>query len=69
MKKWKIGGIAVLVLLLVIIVLQNTEAVETNILFISFQMPRALLLFGTTMIGFFIGLITSVFFIGENPSK
>ena len=35
-----------------IIVLQNTESVETHVLFFSFSMPRAVLLFVCAVIGF-----------------
>jgi uncharacterized integral membrane protein len=49
---------AVLALLIVIIVLQNTEQVETKLLFISVTMPRAALLFGTLVIGFALGALT-----------
>jgi len=50
--------IAVLGILLLIIVLQNTEPTQTEILFFSFTMPRALLLFATALTGFIIGLLT-----------
>lgn len=46
-------------LLILIVVLQNTEPVVTKILFISITMPRAVLLFGTTMIGFALGVLVS----------
>ena len=50
---------AVLVVLLVILIVQNTESVETRILFISFTMPRAVLLGVTLVLGWLIGIITS----------
>ena len=46
-------------LLILIVVLQNTEPVVTKILFLSITMPRAVLLFGTTMIGFALGVLVS----------
>jgi len=58
-NKLKIVGIAVVVLLVVIIVLQNTQAVETKLLFLSVTMPNAALLFGTLVIGFAIGVLTA----------
>lgn len=48
-----------LVLLMVIVVLQNTEAVETRLLFFSITMPRAALLFGALAIGFSSGVLVS----------
>jgi uncharacterized integral membrane protein len=44
-----------------IIVLQNTETVETRLLFWSISMPRAVLLLGTSLIGFAVGIIASLF--------
>jgi len=57
--KLKIVGIAVVVLIVVIVVLQNTQAVETKLLFLSVTMPNAALLFGTLVIGFAIGVLTA----------
>jgi uncharacterized integral membrane protein len=50
---------------LLIVVLQNTQAVETKILFTSFSMPRAVLLFGTAIIGFVLGGLSR----GKKESK
>ena len=55
--KWLMAGVLALVVL--IIVLQNTAAVETKILFFTLTMPRAVLLVGTTLIGFIVGLLVS----------
>ncbi len=63
MQKMKIAGSAVLALLVLIIVLQNTEAVETRLLFFSISMPRAALLFGTLVIGYLAGVFTASGFI------
>ncbi len=60
MKTWKLVIIFILVLLVLIIILQNTEPVETHLLFVSFQLPRALLLFLTTFIGFVIGVLVTI---------
>ena len=48
-----------------IIVLQNTETVETRLLFRSISMPRAVLLLGTILISLAAGIIAS-FFLGSN---
>jgi len=58
-EKIKLISIGVLVLLTVIVVLQNTEQVETNVLFMSFAMPRAALLFLTFVAGYAVGVLTS----------
>ncbi|MFC1843396.1 LapA family protein [Thermodesulfobacteriota bacterium] len=62
MKRFKLISIAILTLLGIIIILQNTEQVETRLLFLSITMPRAILLMGTTLIGFALGILISLFF-------
>jgi uncharacterized integral membrane protein len=58
MQKVRIAAIALLALLVLIVVLQNTESVETKILFLTITMPRAALLFGALVVGFIIGVFT-----------
>lgn len=58
-QKLKIAGIAVLALLVLVVVLQNTESVETKVLFFTIGMPRAALLFGALVMGFIIGVFTA----------
>ena len=60
MKRFKMIGILVLALSIGIVILQNTESVQTKILFFSFTMPRAVLLFLTVLIGFIIGMLSSL---------
>jgi uncharacterized integral membrane protein len=43
-------AIAVISLLVVVVVLQNTQAVDTKLLFLTVTMPRAALLFGTLIL-------------------
>ena len=62
MNRFKMISIAILALLGIIIILQNTEQVETRLLFLSITMPRAILLMGTTLIGFALGVLVSLFF-------
>jgi uncharacterized integral membrane protein len=52
--------IIVLTLLVSIVTLQNTQAVETKLLFLTTTMPKALLLIITLLVGFALGL-------GANP--
>ena len=59
MNRVKVVLIAIVGLLTLIVVLQNTENVETKLLFISVTMPRAALLFGTLLIGFLLGVLTA----------
>jgi len=48
----KMTSISVLVILVLITILQNTDPVVTSILWVDIEMPRALLLFMTFAIGF-----------------
>jgi uncharacterized integral membrane protein len=59
MSKIKVVTIAVLALVAVVVVLQNTQAVETKVLFLTLTMPNAALLFGTLIVGFTIGVLTA----------
>lgn len=61
MKTWKIITLVVLAVLALIVVLQNTAAVETHILFFTVIMPRALLLFLTLLVGVILGLLISFY--------
>ncbi len=49
----------ILALLCIILVVQNTETVETKILFATVSMPRALLLVLTTLVGFVVGILVA----------
>lgn len=60
MKKLRLIVTLVLAVLVVIVVLQNTEAVETHLLFATVTMPRAVLLLITALIGFSLGILTSL---------
>jgi len=59
MTKFKVVILAVIGLLVLIVILQNTATVETKILFVSVSMPRAVLLFGTFLVGFLLGVLTA----------
>jgi uncharacterized integral membrane protein len=58
-KKAKIIIILVTSLLALVVFLQNTEAVETKILFTAVTMPRVVLLIVTFVAGFIVGLATA----------
>ena len=56
-RKTKLIIAGVLSVLMIVVILQNTEAVETKLLFVSISMPRALLLLITLLIGFVCGIL------------
>jgi len=60
MKKFKIIAIAVVLLLFLIVILQNTQSVETKLLFAEITMPAAFLLMLTFAFGFIAGLLTTL---------
>ncbi len=59
MKSLKNIIVAIVAILVIIVALQNTEAVETRMLFATISMPRALLLFVTLLVGFVAGVLAS----------
>lgn len=59
LNKLKVVFIAAITLLVLVVVLQNTQAVETHLLFLTLTMPNAALLFGTLIIGFALGVLTA----------
>jgi uncharacterized integral membrane protein len=59
MNKLKIVVIAVNALFAAVVVLQNTQPVETKLLFLTMTLPNAALLFGTLIVGFAIGVLTA----------
>ena len=59
MQKAKVIITIIVAILLIIVFLQNTESVETKILFMTLTMPRVLLLAITLLVGFVIGLVVA----------
>lgn len=57
MERFKLIVAGVLSLLALTLIIQNVDSVETRILFFSFSMPRAFLLFGTFIVGFVAGAL------------
>ena len=57
-KKAKTIALVAIVLAFIIIALQNTEAVETRLLFVTMTMPRVVLLVVTLAVGFAAGMWT-----------
>jgi uncharacterized integral membrane protein len=60
MDKAKLIIALLIAIVTVIVVLQNTEAVETRLLFVTVTMPRVLMLFLMLVIGFILGIITAL---------
>ena len=60
MSRFKIYAALVLIVLVLIVILQNTTPVETKILFITITMPRAALLVITLLIGAVAGILTAL---------
>ena len=69
MKNIKVIIIIVISVLAFIIFLQNTESVETKILFMNVAMPRAILLISTFLVGFVAGLITTSMLLRKSEKK
>ena len=61
MKRIKMFGPVVLAVLGMIVIIQNTEPVETRVLFFTITMPRAVFLLGTTLVGFALGVLVSLY--------
>lgn len=59
MNKIKLIAAAVISVLAIIIIVQNTEPVETQILFFKVTMPRFILLLITALLGFAVGLLSA----------
>ena len=59
MSRWKLAAVAVIAILAIIVVAQNTQAVETRLLLVTVTMPRAILLLVTMLIGFVLGVLTA----------
>ncbi len=57
MKNWKLWAAVALAVLIGIVVLQNTDSVETRVLWITMTMPRVLLLLITLLVGVVIGML------------
>jgi uncharacterized integral membrane protein len=57
-QKTRLAGIILVGAAVLIIVAQNTEVVETRILFYPVRLPQAILLFLTLAVGFLFGYIS-----------
>ena len=60
MKRFKVIVLLVLVGLALIVVQQNTEAVDTRLIFVTVSMPRAVLLGIALLVGFVCGILATL---------
>ena len=60
MVRVKLITALVLVALVIVVVLQNTQPVETKFLFVTLTMPRAALLGITMLIGMAVGILIAL---------
>jgi len=65
--KLKLISIALLAVLAIVVMFQNTTSVETKILFVSVTMPRSLLLLMTLAVGFVLGILFSLMASRKKP--
>lgn len=65
MARMKLVVIALLVIVVAIIVLQNTQQVETQILFLTVVMPRAVLI----VLSFMAGGVAGLLYASRRPAK
>jgi uncharacterized integral membrane protein len=61
MTKLKLAAALLLALLAVVLILQNRDPVETQLLFATVTMPRAVLLLLTALLGFAAGILVSLY--------
>ena len=59
MSRWKLLAVAIVAILAIIVVAQNTQAVETKLLFATVIMPRAILLLIALLVGFVLGVLAA----------
>lgn len=69
MARVKLISALVLVALVIIVVLQNTQTVETKFLFITLTLPRAALLGITMLIGVAVGMLLALGISGRKSKR
>ncbi len=67
-SKFKFTVTVFLLILALVIVLQNTESVDTKILFFTISLPRAALLLFAVLAGFAAGYVTKAIY-GKKKSR
>ena len=69
MSRWKLAAATVVAVAVIIVVAQNTQAVETKLLLVTLTMPRAVLLFITLLVGFVLGLVAAGWMSRKPPPR
>jgi lipopolysaccharide assembly protein A len=67
--KYKLIVAVILALLAMIVILQNTIDITTRILFFTVTMPLWILLLGTILVGFALGVIITLLAVREKRRK
>ncbi len=65
MKRIKLIGALTAILLIVIVILQNTQPVATRLLFITITMPNAVLVGLSLLVGVAAGILVALTFSGK----
>lgn len=71
LQKWpklRLTAVVILAVLAVVVTFQNRDNVSTRLLFVTIQMPHAILLFATLAIGFAIGVVTGGIMAGKKAA-
>jgi uncharacterized integral membrane protein len=68
---WKVKLIAIVAVLIltIVVLLQNTEAVQARILFTTVQMSGALLMMLTFVLGLIVGILVATYFLRGKGGK
>jgi putative membrane protein len=69
MVRAKLITALVLVAVVIVVVFQNTQPVETKLLFVTMTMPRATLLAITLLIGIAVGILVAFGLSGKKTNK
>lgn len=69
MVKFKLITALTLIILVLIVIFQNTQPVETRVLFVAITMPRAALLGITLLVGMAIGMLLALGLAKKLPGK
>jgi uncharacterized integral membrane protein len=69
MQKAKIITVLILAVLVLIIAMQNTAPVQTQLVIFTIDIPVALLIFGSLVVGFVVGMLVTGRMLGKKSRK
>ena len=69
MKQFILIALIILTIFVLALIVQNTETVDTKLLFMTLSMPRGVLLLITSGVGYAAGLITAMMVLGRKAKK